>query len=203
MPGTDSMPYNTFDSCTRIVVAVRHPLVYCNRMVKESYDMVWLNGDRLEYKGSADFQERTSLTFDSCGDFWSEYHSRWLRQAELNPGKIVFVNSDKLLESDYSHLCEHIWQSLGIVPLLPNGAKDGSCPVPSAELRAKKAGSIHQQRRLEQRYNPTNKERERKKNFNKISLLLRTWISKSHLVNMDQLSATSRVFCYLALRRSE
>ena len=164
-------------------------------MVKESYDMVWLNDDRLEYKGSADLQERTPLTFDSCGDFWSEYHSRWLRQAELNPGKIAFVNSDELLESDYSLLCEHIWQSLGIVPLLPNGAKDVSCLVPDEVLRAKKIAPIRQTHTMTQRYAPANKQSEREKNLMEISSLLRN----TQFVNMDQLSATSRVLCYLSL----
>ena len=196
LPGGLNMPYNGLSSCTRVVVTVRHPLMFCQRLRKrQKYDMQWVgpDHDKLQYKGSEHVPE-SALTFDSCVHFWAEYYSRWLTQAQLHPTKIVFVQSDLILEEDAGLLCDSIWSSLGVAPIV-NGKVDNRCEVPKEQVRDKPAIGATNRRLAMYKYSTApHRARERARSKNRLVALLQ---SANTVGDIKYLRENSRLFCYM------
>lgn len=196
LPGTKAMPYGVFSACTRVVITVRHPLVYCKRLTKRQYEMEWM-GEKLKYKGSKNFPEPSAIVFDSCVKYWSEYYSGWIKQARLNPNKIIFLKSDLILEDNASSLCNLIWKSLGIVPIKSDGGlTDLACAVPEHEVGGKDPELVRNamlKRKTTQRYHRGYKSREQSKRASEITILM---AAAAH-EDLEHLRQEARMFCYL------
>jgi len=194
LPGTKAMPYGAFSACNRVLITVRHPLVYCKRLKKLKYEMEWV-GEKLKYQGSRHFPETPGIVFDSCVKYWSEYYSRWITQARLNPNKIIFVKSDLILEDNASSLCNLIWQGLGIVPMKPDGTEDTSCVVPEHQVGGKDPELIRNailKRRMMQRYHHGYKSREQSRRASEITTLM---AAATH-EDVEHLRQEAHMFCY-------
>ena len=121
--GESDVPFGLFEPWERILVTVRNPYEYCDRMKRQSYEMSKKDG-QIIYKGKQN-RQRNAIFFEDCKSLWIEFHMRWYQQALIFPGSIRFVNSF-MFQANRTAPCDFISKAFDVS--IPN------CRIPTRNV---------------------------------------------------------------------